>query len=734
MALSSGTDTLTGIVEHVTFHHPDTGFTVLKATVSGFRDLVTLVGSTPSITPGEQFTSTGRWVVDTQYGRQWRATTLTVTPPQTAAGMEKYLGSGVAKGIGPVYARRLVAAFGTDVFTVIDTTPERLREISGIGPHRARQILEGWEAQRHIREIMVFLQSHGVSTTQAARIYKAYGTEAIATVQANPYQLAREIRGIGFKSADQIAAHLGIESTAPMRVEAGVRFALLEATNAGHCGLPVTTLVDQAATLLDVAPDYVKTAIAHEAATGALIPLTVRDTPCWFLPHLAYYEHAIAHTLHQWIQGTPPWPSIDADRALAWMATHHQITLSASQHAAIRQALNAKGLVITGGPGVGKTTLVHTLLTILRAKGITPVLCAPTGRAAKRLSESTGHPAQTIHRLLQFRPGGGCTYDAQHPLTGDLFVIDECSMVDTALMYHLLQAIPPEAAVVFVGDVDQIPSVGPGQVLREILESHVLPTVHLTEIFRQAQDSGIILNAHRINQGQLPHLDTTGPHHDFYFVPAETPEAVVDKVLQLVATRIPHQFGLDPLRDIQVLCPMNRGDTGAHHLNQVLQQRLNPPGPDAVTRFGWQFSLGDKVMQLVNDYDKDVFNGDIGWITAVSSDDHTLTITFEDRPVVYAWDDLDAVVPAYATTIHKAQGSEYPAVIIPVTTQHFMMLKRNLLYTGVTRGRRLVLLVGQRKALAMAVRTQATDQRWSHLSAWLQTRPLPTWTRDAFLT
>jgi exodeoxyribonuclease V alpha subunit len=641
--------------------------------------------------------------------------------------MEKYLGSGVAKGIGPVYAHRLVAAFGTEVFTVIDTAPERLREIPGIGPQRARTILQGWHDQRTIREIMVFLQGHGVSTTQAVRIYKTYGTDAIATVQANPYQLARDIRGIGFKSADQIAQHLGIAPTAAIRVQAGVSYALLEATNAGHCGLPAATLTQQAASLLAVSPALVDEAIAHEANAGTIISLPVRDLPCWFLSRLAYQEHAIANRLQALAQGPVPWPTIQADKALLWAETQRHITLSASQRDAIRQALIAKVLVITGGPGVGKTTLVNTLLTILTAKGMKPILCAPTGRAAKRLTETTGRSAQTIHRLLQFRPGGGCLYDASHPLTGDVIIVDECSMVDTSLMYHLLQAIPPEAALVLVGDVDQIPSVGPGQVFREILEAQTLPIVRLTEIFRQAHDSGIITNAHRINHGQIPIWNPPGTVHDFYFVTAETPEQAVDKITRLVADRIPHQFGLNPLRDIQVLCPMNRGDTGARHLNQVLQQTLNPPGSDAIERFGWHFGPGDKVMQLVNDYDKDVFNGDLGWITAIQPEDQTLTITFDDRSVLYDWADLDAIVPAYATTIHKAQGSEYPAVVIPVTTQHFMMLKRNLLYTAVTRGQRLVILVGQPKALAMAVRTQASDQRWSHLQAWLQTNPLPSW-------
>jgi len=724
---SSDPSSLTGVVERVTFHHPDTGFSVLQVKVSGARDLISVIGNAAHVTPGEYLTAPGQWVINPQYGRQWQATAITLAPPHTPEGMEKYLGSGVAKGIGPVYAHRLVEAFGTDVFTVIDTTPERLQEIAGIGPQRARTILQGWRDQQAVREIMVFLQGHGVSTTQAVRIYKTYGAEAIATVQANPYRLARDIRGIGFKSADHIAEHLGIAPTAPMRVQAGVSYALLDATNAGHCGLPAATLTQQAATLLAVPSALVEQAIQHEAEDGTILSLSVRDQPCWFLSRLAYQEHTIAQRLRRLAEGPPPWPTIAVDSALAWAETQRHFTLSPSQRDAIRQALASKVLVLTGGPGVGKTTLIHTLLDIVTAKGIAPLLCAPTGRAAKRLTETTGRPAQTIHRLLQFRPGGDCTYHADHPLDADLIIVDECSMVDTSLMYRLVQAIPSHAALILVGDVDQIPSVGPGQVFREILEARTLPIVRLTEIFRQAQDSGIITNAHRINQGHLPRLDVSGPGHDFYFVPAETPDDTIEKITRLVAERIPHQFGFNPLRDIQVLCPMNRGDTGARHLNQVLQQRLNPPGADAIERFGWHFGPGDKVMQLVNDYDKEVFNGDIGWITAMHTEDQTLTIEFDHRPVEYEWADLDAVVPAYATTIHKAQGSEYPAVIIPVTTQHYLMLKRNLLYTGVTRGQRLVMLVGQVKAIALAVRTQASDQRWSHLASWLQTDPLPSW-------
>jgi exodeoxyribonuclease V alpha subunit len=466
----------------------------------------------------------------------------------------------------------------------------------------------------------------------------------------------------------------------------------------------------------------IEEAITHEQNIGHVVSQSVDTQPCIFLSSLGYQEQAIAKHLLNLTKKPVPWSAIDADKAIPWAENQLHITLAPSQREAVRQALISKVLVITGGPGVGKTTLVNTILTILQAKHITPLLCAPTGRAAKRMTETTGVEAQTIHRLLGFKPPHGFQHDEHDPLEGDLIVVDESSMIDVSLMYHLLKAIPSKMALILVGDVDQIPSVGPGQILRDILDANTLPIVKLTEVFRQAAESHIIINAHRINQGQIPHLHSTpGTLQDFYFISADTPEDTTRKIITLVSERIPRQFHYDPIQDIQVLCPMNRGDTGARNLNQLLQQALNPPQSNAIERFGWKFGPGDKVMQMANNYDKEVFNGDIGRIVTIRPDDQELTIRFDEREVVYEFADLDALVPAYATTIHKAQGSEYPAVVIPITTQHFMMLKRNLLYTAVTRGKNLVILVGQPKAIAMAVRAKPSDRRWSKLKEWMIT-------------
>jgi len=716
---SAATEVLAGLVERVTFHNEENGFCVLRVKARGQRELITVLGHAATISAGELVQASGAWINDRIHGVQFKASFLKVAAPTTVEGIEKYLGSGMICGIGPVYARKLVRAFGEAVFEIIEQEPARLREVTGIGPKRAGQIIAGWAEQRVIREIMLFLHSNGVGTSRAVRIYKTYGADAVQLISENPYRLARDIRGIGFVTADQIAGKLGIEKTALIRVRAGISYALAEAMNDGHCGLPADELIPLTQKLLEVPAELVETALGLELEAGSVIADQVEDWRCIFLAVLYHAEREIAERLRALANGNLPWPWIDPEKAIPWVETRAKIALADSQSRALRTALLSKVLVVTGGPGVGKTTLVNSLLKILIAKGVIVALCAPTGRAAKRLFESTGIEAKTIHRLLETDPRtGSFRRNAEATLECDLLVVDETSMVDVPLMRSVLRALPNRAALLLVGDVDQLPSVGPGQVLADIIASAAVPVVRLTEVFRQAASSRIITNAHRINQGVMADL-APAEDGDFYFVDAVDPEEGVRKVVAIVRERIPKRFGFDPVRDIQVLCPMNRGGLGARSLNIELQAALNPPGEIRIERFGWTFCPGDKVMQVENDYDKDVYNGDLGIVSRLDAEEGELAVDFDGREVAYAFGELDELVLAYATTIHKSQGSEYPAVVIPITTQHYSMLQRNLVYTGVTRGKRLVVLVGQRKALAIAVKGAKTKRRWSKLREWL---------------
>ena len=711
---------LAGLVERVTYHNAENGFCVLRAKARGHRDVITVVGHAAAIAAGELITASGDWVNDRTHGQQFRARFLRTSPPTSADGIEKYLSSGMIRGVGPVYAKKLVRAFGETVFEIIEASPDRLREVDGIGPVHAASILSAWAEQKAVREIMVFLHSHGVGTARAVRIFKTYGTDAVQVMTENPYRLARDIRGIGFKTADAIAMKLGIEKTAMVRVRAGISYALAEAMDEGHCGLPTDELVPLAEKLLEVPQQLIRTALDLELQEGTVIADRVGETPCVFLAGLHRAERTIAERLMRLANGVLPWPWIDPDKALPWVAQRIGLALAESQIAAIRLALISKVLVMTGGPGVGKTTIIRGILRILSAKGIKLSLCAPTGRAAKRMTEATGFEAKTIHRLLEVDPKtGGFKRGDDNPLDCDLLVVDEASMVDVLLMQALMRAVPDRAALLIVGDIDQLPSVGPGQVLADVIASGAVPVVRLTEVFRQAAQSRIITSAHRINQGLIPDLSPPAEDSDFYFVQADNPEVAVSRIVDLVKTRIPKRFGFSPIRDIQVLCPMNRGGVGARSLNIELQAALNPAGDRKVERFGWTFAAGDKVMQIENDYDKEIYNGDIGYVDDVNPDDGELTARFDGRTVTYGFGELDTLVPAYAATIHKSQGSEYPAVVIPVMTQHYAMLQRNLLYTGVTRGKKLAVIVGQKKAVAIAVRNVSGRRRWSKLQEWL---------------
>ncbi|MCC6006793.1 MAG: ATP-dependent RecD-like DNA helicase [Rhodobacteraceae bacterium] len=720
MTRHSAGEVLAGLVERVTFHNPENGFCVLRVKARGHRDLVTTIGHAAMISAGEWITASGSWLNDRNHGLQFKAHFLKTSAPSTIDGIEKYLGSGMIRGIGPVYAKRLVEMFGKDVFDIIEAMPERLREVEGIGPKRAAKITAGWADQKVIREIMVFLHEHGVGTARAVRIFKTYGTDAVQVMSENPYRLARDIRGIGFRTADVIAEKLGIEKTAMIRVRAGISFALTEAMGDGHCGLPRTELIRLAEKLLEVPAPLIESALLEELTEETITADQVGDTDCIFLTGLYLAERGIAEHLKRIRAGPLPWPDIDADKALPWIEQKTGLALATSQAEAIRTALRSKVMVITGGPGVGKTTIVNSILRILAARAMKLLLCAPTGRAAKRMAEATGMEARTIHRLLEFDPKAfGFKRNDENPLDCDLLVIDESSMVDVLLMQSLMKAVPSAAALLIVGDIDQLPSVGPGQVLADIIGSGAVPVMRLTEVFRQAARSKIITTAHAINAGRLPDLAPPDGTTDFYFVPAADPEQAVPRIVELVSRRIPRRFGLDPIKDIQVLCPMNRGGVGARSLNIELQAALNPAGDKKVERFGWTFAPGDKVMQVENDYDKDVYNGDIGMVENVDLDEGELAVDFDGRTVTFAFGELDTLVPAYAATIHKSQGSEYPAVVIPVMTQHYAMLQRNLIYTGVTRGKKLVVLVGQKKAVAIAVKNVSGRRRWSKLGEWL---------------
>jgi exodeoxyribonuclease V alpha subunit len=728
-----GLSVLEAVLERITYANEDTGYTIARvATERTGPDLLTVVGPLLGAQVGESLRLTGRWGSHPRYGRQFQVHSYTTVLPATIQGIRRYLGSGLVKGIGPVMAERMVAQFGTEILRVIEEEPERLAEVHGLGPKRTKRIADAWEEQKGIKEVMVFLQGVGVSTSLAVRIYKQYGDAAIGVVRSEPYRLAADVWGIGFKTADTIAQAAGIPHDSPERIKAGLQHTLSEAADDGHCYLPAPNLIPRAVKILGVAPELITPCLDELAGSGEVIRETVRQgdqvVPAVYLLPFHRAERSLALGLQELRHAAQDrlavFQHVDWDQALLWLRGRTGAELAPGQEQAVKLALTERVAVLTGGPGCGKSFTVRSIVELAAAKKAKIVLVAPTGRAAKRLAELTGHQAATVHRLLQLQPGGDPKYDRGNPLDADLVVADESSMIDLILANKLVKAVPRGAHLLLVGDVDQLPSVGAGEVLRDLLACRgTIPRVRLEKIFRQAQRSGIVVNAHRVNAGLPPRL---GGFADFFWFPCEDSEQTAALTVDIVASRIPRRFGLDPRRDVQVLTPMHRGPAGAGNLNALLQEILTPhrEGQPERRYGGRVFRTGDKVTQLRNNYGKGaagIFNGTIGVVTGVSLEDSKLTVlTDEDERVDYGFDELDELAHAYAVTIHRSQGSEYPAVVIPLTTGSWTMLRRNLLYTAITRAKRLVVLAGSQRALAAAVRTPGAGRRHTGLTHRLE--------------
>lgn len=691
--------------------------------MSDARKTQTVVGNCAAPNAGEEIAARGEWIEDDQYGSQFRASEISTSEPDNLKGIERYLGSGLIDGIGPTYAKKLVNKFGPEVFNIIDDRSKRLEEVEGIGPKRRKEIKKSWEKQKSVRRIMVFLHQHGISTARAVRIYKTYGDESIKKLKNNPYRLSHDLHGVGFKTADTIASKLGINFDDCSRIEAGLQFALQTATGNGHCALPETELIESATELLGVDQIKIEDCLKKIITKSEVIRDEINSVPMIFPPQLIASEKIVSQKILNLASKKPDYPKVEIEKALSWCQKKIGYPLAEGQRKAVELALRERVLIITGGPGVGKTTILRSVLMILRAKKVAPILCAPTGRAAKRMSETTGLEASTIHRLLEFKgQSGKFAHDENNPVEGDLFIVDEASMIDIQLMSSFLRALPKNAHLILVGDVDQLPSVGPGSVLSDMIQSNELPVARLNEIFRQSSESRIITAAHEINEGILPielsKSARNNPNSDFFFISSDEPDKTAETIANIVSLRVPEKLGLDPVNDIQVITPMHRGSLGTQALNRKLQDSLNPASESTfeIERFGARYRVGDKVIQTRNNYEKETLNGDIGKVIEISTDPGKVIIQFSgQRTVSYEPGELDEISPGFAITVHKSQGSEFPCVVIPVSTQHFLLLQRNLLYTAITRGSQVVVLVGQKKAAAMAVKNIDTKERYRGL-------------------
>lgn len=712
-------------VERITYYNEENGYIIAKAKIQGRMNLVTIVGNIVSLIPGEVLKLKGYWDNHPKYGEQFRIVSYESIMPATLRGVEKYLGSGMIKGIGPVTAKRLVSTFGTETLSIIENDIERLNEVSGIGEKRIEMIRKAWEEQKDIRDVMVFLQGNGVSPAYAIKIYKHYGKDSVKTVSENPYRLAMDIFGIGFITADKIAEKLGIPKDSQTRIEAGILYVLNQLSDDGHVYYPYDLLIKECSRILGVGEEKIPQALDSVSSQKKIViedfsnpqsSIQNLQSTVVYLARFHVAEVGIARHLTSLFKTPKQLRLINIDQAIDWVQDTLKIRLSEKQIEAVKDAVNSKIMVITGGPGTGKTTIINSVINIYKKMGQKILLAAPTGRAAKRMTEATGHESKTIHRLLEYAPGSGSfKRNELNPLDADLIIIDETSMVDSLLMYHFLKAVSLKATLIFVGDVDQLPSVGAGCVLKDIINSKRIPTVVLDQIFRQSRESMIVVNAHRINKGNLPLFKSDETRlKDFYFFFIEDPEKVLEKIIYLCKEAIPSRFHFHPLNDIQVLTPMHKGTVGVASLNAALQRELNSRKEELV-RGGKVFKVGDKVIQLRNNYEKDVYNGDIGRVVKIDGEVHEMIVDYDGKMVKYEFSDLDEVVLAYAISVHKSQGSEYPVVIMPVLTQHYMLLQRNLIYTGITRGKRLVILIGTKKALAIAINNNKPQKRYTML-------------------